>query len=105
MSSIRAPRRERLGRCRGVLDIAAAEGEYRVSELPICGEQKRGKAMQKILWHEMFKDEFEAAVAATPVCYLSYGISEPHGLQNAMGLDGLKAHALVERAASSNTRT
>jgi creatinine amidohydrolase len=47
----------------------------------------------------MFKDEFEAAVAAKPVCYLSFGLSEPHGVQNAMGLDGLKAYALVQRAA------
>lgn len=52
-----------------------------------------------VVWHEMFKDEFEAAVARRPVCYLAYGLSEPHGLQNAMGLDGLKAYALVQRAA------
>jgi len=56
----------------------------------------------KVAWIEMFKDEFEAAVAATPVCYLSFGLSEPHGVQNAMGLDGLKAYALVERAAAAN---
>lgn len=55
-----------------------------------------------VLWAEMFKDEFEAAVAARPVCYLSYGLCEPHGVQNALGLDGLKAHALVERAAAEH---
>ena len=54
---------------------------------------------KKVIWHEMFKDEFEAAVTARPVCFLSFGLSEPHGVQNAMGLDGLKAYALVQRAA------
>ena len=58
--------------------------------------------MEKVLWHEMFKDEFEAAVAARPVCYLSYGLSEPHGMQNAMGLDGLKAYALVQQVAKQH---
>lgn len=55
-----------------------------------------------VVWHEMFKDEFEAAVAARPVCYLPFGLSEPHGVQNAMGLDGLKAYALVQRAAAAH---
>jgi creatinine amidohydrolase len=50
----------------------------------------------------MFVDEFEAAVAERPVCYLSFGLSEPHGLQNAMGLDGLKAYALVQQAAATH---
>jgi creatinine amidohydrolase len=50
----------------------------------------------------MFKDEFEAAVAARPVCYFAFGLSEPHGVQNAMGLDGLKAQALVQRAAEAH---
>lgn len=56
----------------------------------------------KVVWHEMFKDEFEAALQARPVCYLAYGLSEPHGVQNAMGLDGLKAYALVRRAAQAH---
>jgi creatinine amidohydrolase len=56
----------------------------------------------KVIWQEMFKDEFEAALAKKPVCYLSFGLSEPHGLQNAMGLDGLKAYALAQRAAEAN---
>lgn len=57
---------------------------------------------RRVVWHEMFKDEFEAAVADRPACYFAYGLSEPHGLQNAMGLDGLKAHALVQRAARAH---
>ena len=58
--------------------------------------------MASVVWHEMFKDEFEAAVAARPVCYLAFGLSEPHGVQNAMGLDGLKAYALVQEAAAQH---
>ena len=56
----------------------------------------------KVVWQEMFKDEFEAARAKRTVCYLSFGLSEPHGVQNAMGLDGLKAYALVQRAAETH---
>ena len=52
-----------------------------------------------VLWQEMFRDEFEAAVEARPVCWFSYGLAEPHGPQNAIGLDGLKAHAIACRAA------
>lgn len=58
--------------------------------------------MKKVLWQEMFKDEFEAAIAARPVCYLSYGLIEPHGIQNAMGLDGLKAYELVQLVAKQH---
>jgi creatinine amidohydrolase/Fe(II)-dependent formamide hydrolase-like protein len=50
----------------------------------------------------MFKDELEAAVARRPVCYLAFGFSEPHGPQSALGLDGLKAYALVQRAAGEH---
>jgi len=55
-----------------------------------------------VVWHEMFKDEFEAAVRERPICYLSFGLSEPHGVQNTMGLDGLKAYALVQRTAETH---
>jgi creatinine amidohydrolase len=42
----------------------------------------------------MFPDELDAALERFPVVYLTYGLCEPHGLHNAIGLDGLKAHAL-----------
>lgn len=54
---------------------------------------------QKVRWEEMFRDELDAAITARPVCFFAYGLSEPHGVQNALGLDGLKAQALVEQAA------
>jgi creatinine amidohydrolase len=47
----------------------------------------------------MFPDELEAAYAACPVVYFAYGLCEPHGPQNALGLDALKAHAICVEAA------
>lgn len=47
----------------------------------------------------MFPDELEAAFTACPAAWFAYGLCEPHGPQNVLGLDGLKAHALLVRAA------
>jgi creatinine amidohydrolase/Fe(II)-dependent formamide hydrolase-like protein len=53
----------------------------------------------KILWEEMFPDEFVELRNRHPVCYMAYGLAEPHGPYNALGLDFVKARAIVERAA------
>ncbi len=53
----------------------------------------------EVRWERMFVDELEAAFAACPVAYLPYGLCEPHGPQNALGCDGLRAHAFTRRAA------
>src|SRR5947209_1664959 len=50
----------------------------------------------------MFPDELVAALARRPLVYLTYGLCEPHGLHNAVGLDALKAHALACRAAQAH---
>jgi creatinine amidohydrolase len=42
----------------------------------------------------MFPDELEAAIRECPIVYLPYGLCEPHGPQNALGMDGLRAHAI-----------
>jgi creatinine amidohydrolase len=55
--------------------------------------------MRDVRWERMFRDELEPAFAACPLLYLTYGLCEPHGPQNALGLDGLKAHAIACRAA------
>src|SRR5450759_349260 len=47
----------------------------------------------------MFRDELETAFKACPVVYFTYGLCEPHGPQNALGLDELKAHAIAVQAA------
>ncbi len=55
--------------------------------------------MREVRWERMFPDELERAFAECPVVYFSYGLCEPHGPQNTVGLDALKAHALACTAA------
>jgi creatinine amidohydrolase len=50
----------------------------------------------------MFPDELEHAFHACPLVYFTYGLCEPHGPQNAVGLDGLKAHAIACAAARAH---
>ncbi|TAK20618.1 MAG: hypothetical protein EPO26_16440 [Chloroflexota bacterium] len=54
---------------------------------------------REVRWERMFPDELEAAFAAHPLAYFAYGLCEPHGPQNTVGLDSLKAHAICCRAA------
>ena len=58
--------------------------------------------MREVRWERMFPDELEAAIEACPVVYFAYGLCEPHGPQNAVGLDALKAHAIAVRAAQAH---
>lgn len=53
----------------------------------------------KVRWEEMLPHEFLEARDRFPVCYMAYGLAEPHGAYNALGLDWLKAYSLVESAA------
>jgi len=57
---------------------------------------------REVRWERMFPDELEEAFAACPLAYLAHGLCEPHGPQNAVGLDGLKAHAICCRAARAH---
>jgi len=58
--------------------------------------------MREVRWERMFQDELEHAFQECPVVYFTYGLCEPHGPQNALGLDELKAHAIACRAAESH---
>ena len=58
--------------------------------------------MREVRWERMFPDELETAIAACPVVYFAYGLCEPHGPQNALGLDALKAHAVCCAAARAH---
>jgi creatinine amidohydrolase len=58
--------------------------------------------MKNVQWEKMFPDELEKAFLECPVIYFTYGLCEPHGPQNALGLDELKAHAIACRAAEKN---
>ena len=51
--------------------------------------------MRDVRWERMFPDELEAAFKTCPVVYFPYGLCEPHGPQNAVGLDALKAHGIA----------
>ena len=51
--------------------------------------------INEVRWERMFPDQLEAAFEARPVVFFPYGICEPHGPQNALGLDALKAHAIA----------
>ncbi|HEV8637489.1 MAG TPA: creatininase family protein [Chloroflexota bacterium] len=55
--------------------------------------------VREVRWERMLPDELEAAFAACPLVYFAYGLCEPHGPQNALGLDTLKAHGIACRAA------
>ena len=55
--------------------------------------------MREVRWERMFPDELEAAYAQCPVAYFAYGLCEPHGPQNAIGLDAIKAHHIACLAA------
>ena len=55
----------------------------------------------EVRWEYLFPDELEQRFADCPVAWLPYGLCEPHGPHNAVGLDGLKAHAVCVRAAQT----
>ena len=54
-----------------------------------------------VQWERMFPDELESAFAECPVAWLPYGLCEPHGPQNAVGMDAIRAHECLIRAAES----
>jgi creatinine amidohydrolase len=58
--------------------------------------------MREVRWERMFPDELEKAFAACPLVYFAYGLCEPHGPQNTVGLDALTAHAIACAAARAH---
>ena len=50
---------------------------------------------REVRWERMFPDELEAAFEECPIAYLPYGLCEPHGPQNALGMDALRAHSVL----------
>ncbi len=67
-----------------------------VSHSTAAPAETRGR---KVRWEEMLPDELLEAIAARPVCYVAYGLAEPHGPYCALGLDWIKAQEIVEQAA------
>ena len=56
-------------------------------------------ARREVRWERMFPDELERVFSECPLAYFTYGMCEPHGPQNTLGLDALKAHAIACLAA------
>jgi creatinine amidohydrolase len=52
-----------------------------------------------VRWERLLPHQLEEAFAACPAVSFAYGLCEPHGPHCALGLDGLKAHALLVEAA------
>ncbi|MCZ6676402.1 MAG: creatininase family protein [Candidatus Poribacteria bacterium] len=57
---------------------------------------------REVRWERMFPDELEAAFQQCPLAYLPYGLCEPHGPQNTLGMDALRAHAASCLAAAAH---
>jgi creatinine amidohydrolase len=74
---------------------------FMLTTLSQSGSFTRMKA-NKVKWEEMLPDEFLDAIDKTPVCYMAYGLAEPHGAYNALGLDWLKAYQLCLKAAQTH---
>lgn len=58
--------------------------------------------MNEVRWERMFPDQLEAAFKACPLVWFTYGLCEPHGPHNVVGLDSLKAHAIACKSAQAH---
>src|SRR3990172_8373408 len=58
--------------------------------------------MRKVQWELMFPDELEKAFQDCPLVFFPYGMCEPHGPHNALGLDAIKAQEIAILAAQRN---
>ena len=56
----------------------------------------------EVRWERMFPDALEAAFEACPMVYLPYGLCEPHGWHNAVGMDAIRAHECSCQAAQAH---
>jgi creatinine amidohydrolase len=58
-----------------------------------------GTHERKVQYEWMLPHELESALEQCPTAFVPLGTLEWHGVQNALGLDAIKAHALCVRAA------
>lgn len=58
--------------------------------------------MRQVQWERMFPDRLDAAFNDCPLVYFPYGLCEPHGPHDAVGLDGLKAHGIACESARAH---
>ena len=57
--------------------------------------------MKKTAWLEMFPHEFHNKMKEAPICYMVYGLAEPHGVYNALGLDLIECEMVIKDAATT----
>ena len=53
----------------------------------------------EVRWERLFPDELERRFAECPLVVFPYGLCEPHGPHDTVGLDALKAHGIARRFA------
>ncbi len=58
--------------------------------------------MRQVQWERMFPDQLDAAFDDCPLVYFPYGLCEPHGPHDAVGLDALKAHGIACESARAH---
>lgn len=58
--------------------------------------------MRQVQWERMFPDQLGAAFDDCPLVYFPYGLCEPHGPHDAVGLDALKAHGIACESARAH---
>lgn len=77
---------------------------YEVKQINVnkAGNVGNIQMANKVRWEEMLPLEFVEKRDKFPVCYLAFGLAEPHGAYNAIGVDWLKAYSLVEATAQKN---
>jgi creatinine amidohydrolase len=78
---------------RMIVTLGDAQHSTRTRGAPMAG------ARHEVRWERMFPHELNAAFEACPALYFPYGLCEPHGPQNAVGLDALKAHGILVETA------
>ncbi len=57
--------------------------------------EKENTMIREVRWERMFPDDLEAVSQGCPLVYFCYSLCEPHGPQNTVGLDALKAYAIA----------
>jgi creatinine amidohydrolase len=63
------------------------------------GEGRQGKLETSIRFEESVPEQVAALIERSPVAYVPLGALEWHGEHGPLGLDGIKAHHICERAA------
>ena len=81
------------------METPAAETQTECLDTTAETRGERPTATPEVRWERLLPAEFRTRMASLPVVFLPLGTVEWHGEHNALGLDSLKAHALLVRTA------